>query len=93
MTIEDGFSSFHIYIHSDGVPEYVLPLIEEATKYAWKFPRFEAGDFATAITKVMKNWAWNIYLTSDAESHFDRDYHYKISKSGLELKIEVEDLR
>jgi len=28
--------------------------IEKATEFAWEFPRFQAGDFATALIKVLK---------------------------------------
>ena len=42
ISVSDETDTFHIYIHCDGVPEYVLPLINKATKYAREFPRFEA---------------------------------------------------
>jgi hypothetical protein len=31
-----------------------MPIIEKATEFAWEFPRFQAGDFATALIKVLK---------------------------------------
>ena len=92
MTIEDGLSSFHIYIHWDGVPEYVLPLIDKATKYAWEFPRFEAGDFAAAIVRVLKKCPWQIYLTNNPESIGDISYYYKVWQSKWHLKVDVHDL-
>ena len=89
ITIQDRYDAFHIYRHSDGYPEAVLPDIELATQYAWKFPRFEAWDFAAAIVKVMKNKGGNIYFTKEAKNHSNRNYHYQVTKEGNNLKIET----
>jgi len=42
ITVFDKQDSFNIYLHGNAIPEIVMPSIEKATEYAWKFPRFEA---------------------------------------------------
>ena len=90
VTVYDEHDSFHLYIYCDGWPEMVIPEIESATKFSWEFPRFEAWDFATALIKVMKIWAWKIYLINDVESISGRCYHYEVSKKDWDLKIKID---
>jgi len=92
ISVFDEIDGFNIYLHWDAIPELVLPSIEKATEYAWKLPRFQAWDFATALIKVLKKRAWWVYLISSTEKIFEADYFYKVSKKNGDLKIEVTDL-
>jgi len=56
----------------------ILPEIEKAMKFAWKFPRFESGDFAAAIVRRMKTGKGDVYLTNDPKNHSGIDYHYQV---------------
>lgn len=55
VTIFDDEDYFHLYKQSDGYPEAIKPLIQEAKKLAWDLPRFAAGEFATSLIKSMKS--------------------------------------
>ena len=89
ITVFDEIDGFNIYIHGDAMPERVIPSIEKSTKYAWKFPRFQAGDFATALIKVLKKRAWWVYLINHTEKMSDADYYYQVSKENWDLKIKT----
>ncbi len=89
VAVIDDSEKYFIYIHWDGRPEMVLPLIEKATSFAWKFPRYEAGDFAAAIIRVMKEWGWHIYLAESLLKHLDVNYLYEVSKVKWDLRIET----
>ena len=52
--IYDEIDGFNIYLHQDGQPEKIRPAIEKAKAFAFKLPRFEAGEFSTALIKVLK---------------------------------------
>lgn len=47
-------NALHVYKHCDGYPTGILHTIREATKYAWKMPRFEADEFAAAFVTAAK---------------------------------------
>lgn len=53
-----------------------------ALSFAWELPRFEASEFAAAVIRAMKNCAGSIYLTTDANRHGDREFHYEIDEDG-----------
>lgn len=89
ITVFDKLDGFNIYVHWNGWPERVLPSIEIALKYAWKFPRFEAWDFATALIKVLKERAWWVYLINSTEKLSEADYFYQISKKNWDLRIKT----
>ena len=44
-----------VYKHYDNYPEGAASHIEAAKDYAWKFPRFEADEFASAFVAANKN--------------------------------------
>jgi len=89
ITVFDKQDSFNIYLHGNAIPEIVMPSIEKATEYAWKFPRFEAWDFATALIKVLKKRAWGVYLINLKEKMTEADYYYQVSKESWDLKIKT----
>ena len=89
MTVFDDNGYFHIYKHHDGYPEAIKPMIEEAKQLAWDLHRFEAGEFPASLEKAMKTSKWGVYLTSDAELHADRAYHYDIYTSQGYLMVEI----
>lgn len=90
---ESDIREFHIFRHSDGYPEGkhgVIKGIQKALKYAWELPRFDAGDFAGALVRAMKEGPGNIYLTANSVYHReDVEYHYAIYKTGDDLTIVV----
>lgn len=90
LTVKDEYASFHLYIHSDGMPFMVLPQIEEALSFSWKFPRFEAWEFITALIKVMKKSSWGIYLINSVNEVSDRAFNYRVSEENWDLKIEID---
>lgn len=44
----DG-SEFHVYKHHDGYPTGAAEALTNALEFAWRFPRYEADDFAAAF--------------------------------------------
>lgn len=92
ISVLDSHEKFDIYKHHDGYPEWVLPYIKEAIKFAWKLPRFEASDFAAALIRVMKTSGWSVYLTTDATRHADREYHYDIRFDGSSITVDIQSI-
>ena len=89
ITISDQYDTFHIYRHGDGYPSAVLPDLAEALTFAWPLPRYEAGDVTAAIVRGFKTGGGNVYFTSDASAHWDREYHYDILGVTEEPKLDV----
>ena len=87
-----------IYRHWDGYPESaagVLAGIEDAKKYAWPEPRFEASDFAAALIRAWKTeGGGNINVCSFDHEHGDLDFDYTIGpdKEGGELVVTIVDV-
>lgn len=94
-----------LYRHYDGYPEGengVIKGLEEAKKYAWELPRFEASDFAAAIVRATKDAAGNIYIdgslrngeADDALNHGDISFFYivKPCKDGPMIDVEVVEM-
>ncbi len=79
VTIIDDQHKFSIYTHCDGYPEYQVKRIQDALKFAWTLPRFEAMDFAAAFVAGSKTGGGNIYFTDDWQSHGDLEYRYEIT--------------
>ena len=89
ISVCDEKEVFHLYIHRDGNPDKIVPLIEKARSYAWQFPRFEAGDFSSAIIRVMKKWAGDIYITNKPnDTLISFSYEVYIWEYGI-IKIDV----
>ncbi len=91
ISIFDKLDGFNIYIHWGGWPELIIASIEKATEFAWKLPRFQAGEFATALIRVLKIRAWWVYLISATEKIFEVDYLYQIYEENWDLKIKTTD--
>ena len=91
INIFDKKDGFNIYIHGDGWVAIVTRGIELAFKYSWELPRFEAGDFATALIKVLKKRGWGIYLITSTEQIADVDYFYQIFEDEWNVKVKVTD--
>jgi hypothetical protein len=52
---EDDDGIYGVYKHYDGYPQGAASHIEAAKDWAWKFPRFEADEFASAFVAANKN--------------------------------------
>jgi hypothetical protein len=78
ITFRDKHGSFSVYQHWDGYPEVVMGNIG-TTKNCWKWPRFEADEFAAAYIATHKTEAGNIRLTSGPDAHGDLAYSYDVS--------------
>lgn len=52
---EDDAGMYGVYKHYDGYPQGAVGHIEAAKDWAWKFPRFEADEFASAFVAANKN--------------------------------------
>lgn len=93
ITIFDKKDGFNIYIHWDGWVASVTRSIEIAFKYTWELPRFEAGDFATALIKVLKQRAWWVYLVTAVQNMSEIDYFYQISEDEWNVKVKITDIK
>lgn len=92
VTVKDESDTFHIYTHGDGYPSYQAKRIKKAIAYAWPLPRFEAMDFAAAFVAANKEkGGGNVYLTTDAKLHDDREYHYDITESEGALMVTIRE--
>ena len=86
---EDDSGMYGVYKHYDGYPQGAAQHIEAAKDWAWKFPRFEADEFAAAFVAANKNKDGGeirlIPLFEHAstrqvmEDHNWCDYYYRIS--------------
>ena len=52
---EDDSGMYGVYKHYDGYPQGAAHHIEAAKEWAWKVPRFEADEFASAFVAANKN--------------------------------------
>lgn len=89
ITFVDERDSFHVYKHSDGYPDDVLPAIGSAIDMAWPLPRFEAADFAAAFVAANKKGGGGIYFTSHYDAHGDLDYRYEVRAPGGKIDVRV----
>lgn len=98
---EDSDDECFVYKHYDNNPHGAAHFIEEAKSMAWRLPRFEADEFASAFVAANKNKAGGeVRLVSHhlkgedeiLESHHWCDYYYVISFDG-ELQVEVQESR
>jgi hypothetical protein len=65
VIVVDDVQAICIYRHNDSYPdgdEGVIAAMSNASKYAWEFPRFEAGDFSAAIIRSWKNCGGRIFI-------------------------------
>lgn len=88
ITFIDEDNTFHVYKHWDGNPENILRCIEEAKKFAWELPRFEADEFAAAFVGATKYpGGGDIRLTHSYEDHGDLEYRYEVREVDGELEV------
>ena len=88
-SFSDEHGKCHVYYHFDGYPANALKLINEAKRYAWELPRFEADEFSAAFVVAAKgNSAGGARLSKGPSNHGDLDYKYDISfDKDLNIKI------
>lgn len=87
-TFVDNESKYSVYKHWDNDPENAVEYIKKALEYAWKLPRFEAPEFATAFIAANKKEASNISLVKDSEE-WAVDYHYHIACVDGKIYIKI----
>lgn len=81
ITFKDEFGSVSVYQHWDGDPETVVANIKGtfAVGKCWRWPRWEADEFAAAYVATNKSGEGNIRLTKGARSHGDLSYSYTVT--------------
>lgn len=98
---EDSDDECFVYKHYDNYPQGAVHFIEAAKEFAWRLPRFEADEFASAFVAANKaRKGGEVRLVSNhfngeddiLESHHWCDYYYVISFDG-ELQVEVQESR
>ena len=93
-------SEIHVYKHHDGYPYCKFPegeggglvWINEAKKFAWDLPRFEADEFASAFVAANKSDGGGVRLVGDKrpwEFASDCEYWYKVSSIDGDLHVTV----
>lgn len=89
-TFYDARDEVHVYKHHDGYPYCKfdsgeaggLVWINDAKKFAWDLPRFEADEFAASFVAANKSNGGGVNLISDQkpwEYASDCDYWYKVA--------------
>lgn len=92
ITFIDEIDTFHVYKHWDGYPSNILDCIEEAKKFAWELPRFEADEFAAAfITATKYPGGGDIRISHGYKYHGDLEYRYEVRVINDELDIQIFD--
>ena len=92
LKIAQGSECFHIYRHHDGYPDGphgVVQSIARACEIAWP-AGFEVGDFSAALVAVMKTTGGSVFLTTEADAHGDREFHYDITHTESALRVAVQ---
>tara|TARA_R100000656_G_scaffold17391_1_gene16303 strand:+ start:670 stop:1098 length:429 start_codon:yes stop_codon:yes gene_type:complete len=100
-TFSDQSGDVHVYKHHDGYPYCKFPQgeggglvwINDAKKFAWPLPRFEADEFAAAFVaanKVTPTGGVRLINTPDPwDFSSDSEYWYKVSCVDGELFVAV----
>lgn len=97
-SFKDSSNTFHVYKHHDGYPSGAVQWILAALPYAWKLPRFEASEFATAFIAANKELkeslfqGGDVYLTHGHGEHGDLDYRYEITFNGSYLIVHAYEI-
>lgn len=90
---QKGSPTFHVYKHSGGYPEGILPLLGETLKLAWPLPRYENDEFSAAFVATAKDGCGNVRLTKGPSSHGDLEYHYVVEQGdGHNLYVSVREV-
>jgi hypothetical protein len=90
----NGEDECTVYKHYDGYPRGAADFIENAKSYAWKFPRYEADEFAAAFVAANKSpEGGGVRLVSDPKSYNWCDYHYIIFMDHYyqDLWVEIQE--
>ena len=100
----DGDDECFVYKHYDNYPQGAVHFIEAAKGFAWKLPRFEADEFASAFVAANKNKAGGeVRLVSNhfngeddiLDAHNWCDYYYTVYFNRLDgvqaLCVEVQE--
>tara|TARA_E500000318_G_scaffold54190_1_gene50467 strand:- start:21 stop:398 length:378 start_codon:yes stop_codon:yes gene_type:complete len=90
----NGEDECTVYKHYDGYPRGAADFIENAKSYAWKFPRYEADEFAAAFVAANKSpEGGGVRLVSDPKSYNWCDYHYIIfmDRYYQDLWVEIQE--
>jgi hypothetical protein len=82
ITFQDSVNEFHVYKHWDGYPEGIAECLKKAKRRAWKFPRFEADEFAAAFIASNKPKEGDVRLMGEGKiekvAPSDIEYHYVV---------------
>ena len=98
----DGDDECFVYKHYDNYPQGAVHFIEEAKGFAWKLPRFEADEFASAFVAANKSKnGGGVRLIShhfknegeilDANSWCEYHYIIHFDKSLKTLWVEIQE--
>ena len=94
---EDDHDEVAVYKHYDNYPQGATHFINNAKKYAWKFPRFEADEFGAAFVVANKDDGGGVRLVPPykdqddlmkAYDYCDFFYFVKFKDGDLEIRIE-----
>ena len=89
----DGDDECFVYKHYDNYPQGAVHFIEAAKGFAWKLPRFEADEFASAFVAANKNKdGGEVRLVSNhfngeddiLDAHSWCDYYYTVYFNRLD---------
>lgn len=72
-------AKFAVYQHWDGDPETIISNLL-SVKNCWRWPRWEADEFAAAYILTHKEGPGNIRLSTGARDHGDLSYRYEVTK-------------
>ena len=79
----DSDYEFVVYKHHDGYPSSAVDFIENALKYAWALPKYEADEFGCAFIAANKQKnGGSIRLVREGCTDMGQEYEYTIYTSG-----------
>lgn len=84
ITFIDEFGRHSVYQHWDGDYETVLDNIRKTIRSGkcWKWPRWEADEFAAAYVATVKTDSGNIRLSRGVAGHGGLSFSYTVQKEG-----------
>ena len=89
---EDDFfgteRKFPVYMHWDNYPSVALKRIKSAEQFAWKFPRYEADDFAAAFVRANKHEGGGLRLLSEIPRE-NEEFTYIVHADEIGLYVEI----
>jgi len=92
--------SFFVYKHYDNYPSGAREFIENAKSHAWKLPRYEACEFASAFVSANKNQGGgevrlvsqhykNLGSLTDTYSYCDYFYDVHFDRDANDFRVEI----